>query len=197
MFFPAVFLLGQPGFEIDLDLLGEGDQFIVLVHGEADKGNEIREDAFGTGSFDFGFFQGSIGLPELGFVPEIGRLFDGLGQFFDVIERQPGFVGFAVEHLKGGDFVFVVLDELFEGVDDAFGSVQGFGTEPGFDDLILADVVDGDFVVLFDGDQEFAQFGIVKGFDGVLDASCLSQLGAFPLTPALSLQVAREYSDRD
>ena len=64
-----------------------------------------------------------------------------------MIERQPGFVRFAKEHLKGRDFVLVLLDELLEGIDNAFGSFQSCGTEPGFDDLILADVVNGDFVV--------------------------------------------------
>lgn len=55
-------------------------------------------------------------------------------------------------------------------MDDAFGAFEGLDTEPGFDDVILADVVDGDFVVLFDLDKKLTELGIVKGFDGVLDA---------------------------
>lgn len=70
--------------------------------------------------------------------------------------------------MESGDFLFVVLYELFKGVDDAFGSFQGFSAEFGFDDAIFARKVDGDFVVLFDPDQNIAQFGIVKTFDGYL-----------------------------
>ena len=38
---------------------------------------------------------------------------------------------------------------------------SGLGAEAGFDDLVLADVVDGQFVLLLDVDQEFAQLRIV------------------------------------
>ena len=44
-------------------------------------------------AFDLGLLQRGVGLPELGFVPEIGRLFDGVGQILDVLELQPLFVG--------------------------------------------------------------------------------------------------------
>jgi len=60
-----------------------------LVYGEADEGDQIRQDAFSAGAFDFGLFKRGIGLPELGFVPQVRGLLDGLGQFFDVIERKP------------------------------------------------------------------------------------------------------------
>ncbi len=43
------------------------------------------------------------------------------------------------------------------------------GAEACFDDLILADVVDGQFVLLFDLDQEFAELRIVKRLDGFLN----------------------------
>ena len=84
------------------------------MDGEADEGDEVCEDAFAARAFDLRLLQRSIGLPELGFVPEVGRLFDGVGEFLDVFERQPLLVGLAVEDLQGGDFVFVVLDELLE-----------------------------------------------------------------------------------
>jgi hypothetical protein len=45
--------------------------------------------------------------------------------------------------LQGGDFVLVVGDELLEGLNQAFGAVEGGRAEAGFDDLVLADVVDG------------------------------------------------------
>ena len=60
-------------------------------------------------------------------------------------------------------------DELFEGLDDGSGARQCVGAEACFDDLVLADVVDGQFVLLFDLDQEFAQLRIVERCDGVFD----------------------------
>ena len=38
-------LLRQPGLEVGGDVLGEGHQLVVLVHGEADQGHEVGEDA--------------------------------------------------------------------------------------------------------------------------------------------------------
>ncbi len=79
------------------------------MRGEADEGNQIREDALAARAFDFRLLQRGIGLPELGFVPEIGRLLDGVGQILDVLELQPLLVGLAVEDLQGGDLVLVLL----------------------------------------------------------------------------------------
>lgn len=59
------------------------------MYGEANEGNEVRQDAFAASAFDLGLLQRGICLPELGFVPEIGRLFDGVGQILDVLELQP------------------------------------------------------------------------------------------------------------
>ena len=55
---------------------------------------------------------------------------------------------------------------------------SGVGAEACFDDLILADVVDGEFVLLFDLDQEFAQLRIVKRLGGFLNqrGGCLLNL---------------------
>ena len=84
------------------------------MRGEPDEGDEVREGALRARAFDLGLLQGRVGLPELGFVPEIGRLFDGVGQILDVLEPQPLLVGLTVEHLQGGDLVFVLSNELFE-----------------------------------------------------------------------------------
>ena len=46
---------------------------------------------------------------------------------------------------------------------------KGVGAEACFDDLVLADVVDREFVLLFDLDQEFAELRIVERCDGVFD----------------------------
>ena len=67
---------------------------------------------------------------------------------FTSSKREALLVGLVVEDLQGGDFVFVVLDELLEGLDDAFGAFAGGFAEAGFDDLVLADVVDDLFVFL-------------------------------------------------
>ena len=71
------------------------------------------------------FFQRGVGLPELGFVPQVGRLLDGVGEFLHVLEGEALFVGLAVEDLQGGDFVLVVVDELLEGLHEAPGAVEG------------------------------------------------------------------------
>ena len=75
----CTFLLRQPGFEVRIDALGEWDEFVVLVNGEADEGDEVGEDAFRGRAFDLGFIEGGVGLPELGFGPEVRRLLDGVG----------------------------------------------------------------------------------------------------------------------
>ena len=85
---------------------------------KSDEGDEVSQDALAARAFDLRFLQCGVGLPELGFVPEVGRLFDGSGQILDVLELQSLFVRFAVEDLQGGDLVFVLCDELLEGVDD-------------------------------------------------------------------------------
>ncbi len=92
------------------------------MRGEADEGDEVGEDTLGARSFDLRLLQRRVSLPELGFVPEIGRLFDGVGQILDVLKRQPLFVGLAVEDLQGGDLVLVLCDELLEGLYDCAGA---------------------------------------------------------------------------
>ncbi len=92
--------------------------------GKADEGDEVREDAFAARAFDLRLLQRGVGLPELGFVPEVGRLFDGVGQVLDVFELESLFVRLAIEDLQGGDLVFVLCDELFEGLHDGAGARQ-------------------------------------------------------------------------
>ena len=110
----CAFLLRQPRFEVRVDALGEWDEFVVLVDGEADEGDEVGQDAFRGRAFDLGFIEGGVGLPELGFGPEMRWFLDRVGQFFDVFEPEGLLVGSIIENLEGGDFVFVVLDEFFE-----------------------------------------------------------------------------------
>ena len=162
----------QPCLEVGVDPLGEGNEFVVLVDGEAHQRNQVGEDAAAAGAFDLAGFQRGVGLPELGFVPQVGRLFDGVGEFFHGLEGEALFVGLGVEDLQGGDFVLVVGDELLEGLDEAFGAVEGGLAEAGFDDLVLADVVDGEFVFGFDVEDELAQGGVAEGF-GRVDAGLL------------------------
>ncbi len=79
-------LLEQPCIEIRVHPLGERHQFVVLVDGEADEGDEIGQDSLAARAFDFRLLQCGIGLPELRFVPQVGRFFDGVGQFLDVFK---------------------------------------------------------------------------------------------------------------
>lgn len=91
------------------------------MDGEADEGHEVREDALAAGSFDLRLLQRRIGLPELRFVPEVGRSFDGLGQFLDMLKgqaiaclRHSVTRRYRVENLRGGDFVLVLGDKPIE-----------------------------------------------------------------------------------
>ncbi len=85
----------EPRLEVGVDALGERDEFVVLVDGEAHQRHEVGEDALAAGAFDLACFQRGVGLPELGFVPQVGRLFDGVGEFFHGLEGEALFVGFA------------------------------------------------------------------------------------------------------
>ena len=133
----------QPCLEVGVDPFRERHEFVVLVDGEAHERYQIGEDTAAAGAFDLAGLQRGVGLPELGFVPQVGWLFDGVGEFLHRLEGEALFVGLGVEDLQGGDFVLVVGDELLEGLDEAFGAVEGGRAEAGFDDLVLADVVDG------------------------------------------------------
>ena len=46
----------------------------------------------------------------------------GIGQGREVFKAQWRFGWAVIQNLQGGDFVFVVLDELFERGNDAFGA---------------------------------------------------------------------------
>jgi hypothetical protein len=46
---------------------------------------------------------------------------------------------------------------------------EGVGAKAGLDDLVLAHVVDGQFILLLDVDQKFAQLRIVEGCGGFAD----------------------------
>ncbi len=94
--------------KLALTRLGERDQLVVLVHGEADEGDEVGEDALAAGAFDLVFLQRGVGLPELGFGPEVRRRLDAFGQILHVLELQPLPVGLAVEDLQRGDLVLVL-----------------------------------------------------------------------------------------
>ena len=72
---------------------------------KTDERNEVRQDALTARAFDFGLLQCSVGLPELRFIPEVRRLFDGGGQILNILKLQPLFVRLAVENLQCGDFV--------------------------------------------------------------------------------------------
>ena len=121
---------GEPRLKLALTRSGNGMSSLSWWMAKRTSDTRSVKDAFAAGAFDFGFFQRGVGVPELGFVPQVGRLFDGVGEFFHGLEGEAVFVGLAVEHLQGGDFVFVVLNELLEGLDHAFGAVEGFGEKP-------------------------------------------------------------------
>src|SRR5579859_4096305 len=61
--YPATALLAwQPDLEVGVDPLGEGDEFVVLVDGEAHERHEVGENAAARGAPNLGFFQRGVGL---------------------------------------------------------------------------------------------------------------------------------------
>ena len=60
-----------------------------------------------------------VGSPEAVRCPLARWSSDGVRQVTDVFEAQVLVVRVAVENLKGGDFILVVLDELPEVIDSA------------------------------------------------------------------------------
>ncbi len=93
--FAGGFLLSQPRFEVGVDPLGKGNKFVVLVDGEANERDEIRQDPLGGCALNLGLIESGVGLPELGFGPEMWRFLDRVGEFFDVFESEALFVSFA------------------------------------------------------------------------------------------------------
>ena len=64
-------LLCQPGFEVGVDALGKGHEFVVLVHGEAHQAHQVGEDAAAAFAFDLALVQSGVGLPQLPFGPQM------------------------------------------------------------------------------------------------------------------------------
>ena len=60
----------------------------------------------------------------MGFIPEVRRLLDSIGKFFDGFKGETLLVGLGIKNLQCGDFVFVVLNEFLKRLDDAFGAIQ-------------------------------------------------------------------------
>ncbi len=54
-----------PGIEVGVDPFRERNELVVLVHGEAHQGHQVGENTAARSTFHFGFFQCSVGLPEL------------------------------------------------------------------------------------------------------------------------------------
>ena len=98
----------------------------------------------------------------------------GVGEGFDVYELERCFDRAVVNDLQGGDFVAVLGDEGFEGLDQTLGALGGGGGKAGFDESMLRD--DGyDLVgLLAEFEEEVAQGGVgqrLHGFnEGGLDS---------------------------
>ena len=65
----------------------------------------------------------------------------------------------------------MLCDERFERLHDGLGAGQGLGAEACLDDLILAHMVDDQFIFLFDLDEQFAQLRILERLGGLLHES--------------------------
>src|SRR5690242_2198628 len=71
------------------------------------------------------------------------RALDSICEVLDVLVFQTLFVRAAIENLKSGDFVFVVVDELLEGLDDGLGFFCRIGGETCFQNAVFRDGIDG------------------------------------------------------
>ena len=60
-------------------------------------------------------------------------------------------MGLAIEDLKSGDLVLVIVDKLLEGRDGILVSIQSVGVEARLKDVVLADGING----LLEGLLEF------------------------------------------
>jgi len=96
---PSFFLLPQPNRKVGVDLFRKWHQLILLMGGKANEGDQVGQNTLAARAFDLRLLQCGLVLPELGFIPEVGRLFDGVGQILDVLKREPLLVWPAVEDL--------------------------------------------------------------------------------------------------
>ncbi len=99
----------------------------------------------------------------------MGRPADGIGQGLELLRAQLGLIGTVIKNLKGCDFVLVVFDKLFEGINNAPGFFQGNGIEARLDNLVLTDMINGLLGLFLELHQQGPQFRIVKGLNGLLD----------------------------
>ncbi len=128
--------------------------------------------------------QRGVGLPELAFGPQVRRGLQRVGQRLQVFELERRLGRAVVEDLQRGDLVLVLLDELLEAADEFLGALAGGFGEVGFEHVVLRDVVDDLFVLLFEREDQLAQFGVVERLDGGL---CAPR----PLAPAVGRGRAR------
>ena len=134
-------MLGQPGFEVGLHALGVGHQLISLLHSKAHQADQVGEQAALRGTLNLVFAQGGVGLPQGALVDVERRGVQGVGQGFDVFKLERGACGPAVQNLQGGDFVFVLGDELLKALHQCGGAVAAFA-KAGVQQGVLGDRVD-------------------------------------------------------
>ncbi|MNT93646.1 hypothetical protein D3C72_2351690 [compost metagenome] len=65
----------------------------------------------------------------------------GVGQGFHILKLERGARGAAVQNLQGGDFVFVLGDEVFKALHQRGGPVAAFA-KTGVKQAVLGDHVD-------------------------------------------------------
>ena len=144
----------------------------------ADEGDEVGEDLDGVPR-ERAFLQMLVGGPDFGGGDVVRRPGDGFGECFELLVNEVPFrVGLVVEDLEGGDFVLVVVEELFPVGDEALGF---FFVVVGGDEFVAGEVVDGDLAVAAFAFEEVAEGGV--GGDGsgsfFCESSCCVSLQFF------------------
>jgi hypothetical protein len=159
------FLPSEPDLEALLREFWEWREFGLLPGGKADEGNEIGERFAGFCRIDAVGAQARVAFPDFRRGEVIRAAFHGRGEFADeIVGEMPFRVGAVINNLKGEDAVLVFGQKLLKIVDVA---ARLFLVVPSaLDDGVGTEVVHGNFGTGLQLDEQRAEGGVVKGFDG-------------------------------
>ena len=153
----GLLLLGEPGGVVLVHSVSVGNQLVVGADGVADQRDQVGEGVGGAAS-DVRGLDGDVGVPDDVGGPVVRRPGDPVGELLDVGEVDPA-LGGLVGELDGGDLVAVLVEVGAPGLDDRLGAV-GVDDAAGFEELVLADLVDDPVVGAAQLEDPVAQLGV-------------------------------------
>ena len=137
-----------------------------MLHGKAHQADQVGQQAALAGSLHLRLVERGIGLPQLAFVYQVWRRVQRVGQGFDVAVGQRGAAGAVVQNLQRRDFVFVLGNESFKALHQAFGAFAGRFAKARVQQRVLRDDVHHLIGLLAQLQYQGAQRGVGKGFGG-------------------------------